>query len=152
VWGELLAVLALALTGPAAVVVATGGALGAAALAVWAGCVLFFAGGVFHVKMLLASAKFRHGLTTAQRWSVGRGHLVFHALLALVVTAGAAAAGGAAAGALLVAAFLPALARAFHGWATLDGTLPPLKRVGIRETILAVWFVGFGAAALRLLA
>jgi hypothetical protein len=140
-------VLALALTGPAAVVVATGGALGAAALAVWAGCVLFFAGGVFHVKMLLASAKFRHGLTTAERWSVGRGHLVFHALLALAVTARASAAG-----ALLVAAFLPALARAFHGWATLDGTLPPLKRVGIRETILAVWFVGFGAAALRLLA
>lgn len=36
--------------------------------------------------------------------------------------------------------FLPALIRAILTYVLLNGTLPPLKKVGMREAALALWF------------
>jgi hypothetical protein len=46
-------------------------------------------------------------------------------------------------------AYLPALGRALRGWMTLSNKLPSLRRVGVGETLYAVWFAGFLLGALR---
>ena len=45
-------------------------------------------------------------------------------------------------------AYIPALVRAFAGWAALSNRLPSLKRVGFGETFYALWFTGCFLAAL----
>jgi hypothetical protein len=129
-WGELAALPALTLPGPAACALAA--PLGAKALLVWGLSVAFFASGVFSVKLVLASAKFRNGLTARERWQLGWPHLTFHALLALALIGLRTP--------WLMAAFFPALLRAALTYAQLDGKLPPLKKVGMREAALALWF------------
>ena len=52
-------------------------------------------------------------------------------------------------GRLLALAYLPAIIRAWTGWASLSSQLPSLRRVGILETIYTVWFAVAMAAALQ---
>lgn len=149
-WGELLAVPALTMTAPAAFIVGDG-RLSAAAWWSWAVCALFFSSGILNVKMLLASARYRKGMTSAERLRIGRGNLGFHAAVAVTAAVSAFAWPGGTVGMLLAAAFAPAVVRAFYRWAKMDGTLPPLKRVGMQESVVALWFGAFAAAALRLI-
>ena len=129
-WGELAAIPALTLPGPAACALAM--PLGSKALLVWGLSIAFFASGVFAVKLVLASAKFRKGLTSKERWQLGWPHVTYHLLLALgMITLHSP---------WLAIAFLPALLRAVLTYVQLDGKLPPLKKVGMREAALAVWF------------
>ncbi len=145
-WGEILAVGALALTAPAAYVVARG-SLDGRAWYLWAACTFYFSSSIFFVKMLLAAVKVKGAFTPGDRWRVGRDNLLYHLLLACVVTAAAALQGGTGA-ALAAIAYLPALLRAFRGWATLSNKLPPLKRVGLGETFYSLWFTGCFLASL----
>ena len=147
-WGEILGVGALALTAPAAYVVARG-ALDSRAWTLWAACVLYFSSGIFYVKMLLAAVKVRRVIGWPERWRVGRDNLLYHLLLVGGVAVLAAQQGGRS-GLLVALAYLPALCRAFRGWATLTNRLPPLKRVGLAETFYSLWFLGCFLAALRL--
>lgn len=148
-WGEILAVGALALTAPAAWVVAFG-ALDSRAWWVWAACTLFFSSGVFFVKMLLAAARMRGEFRAPERWRAGRDNLVYHALL-LALVVGALWIPGGGAGILLALAYLPAILRAFRGWLRLSNVLPPLKRVGVLEVLYSLWFAGFFIVAVRAL-
>jgi hypothetical protein len=145
-WGEILGVGALALTAPAACVVA-GGALDGRAWMLWAACVLYFSSSIFFVKMLLAAVKVRGDFGWPERWRIGRDNLTYHVLL-VGGTVILAARFGAGSGLLVAIAYLPVLFRAFRGWATLSNKLPPLKRVGLAETFYSLWFMGFFLAAL----
>jgi hypothetical protein len=146
-WGEILGVSALVLTGPAGVAVMRG-AVDASAWLLWAVCALYFSGGIFHVKMWLEAVKHKKDWSAQTRWQVGRDHLVYHVLLLITLLLAAFHLPGSTA--LLVGlAFLPALCRAFWSWLCLAPQLPPLKRVGILETVYALWFAGFLIAALR---
>jgi hypothetical protein len=145
-WGEILAAGALALTAPAAYVVARG-TLDSRAWVLWACCTLFFSSSIFFVKMLLGAGKVRGDFGWPERWRVGRDNLLYHLLLAVSVAALALLRGGES-GVLAAVAYVPVLARAFKGWATLSNRLPPLKRVGAGETVYSLWFIGFIIAAL----
>ncbi len=145
-WGEILATGALALTAPAAYSVATG-RLDGFAWCLWAACTLYFSSSIFFVKMLLAAGKVRGAFGRRERWQAGRDNLNYHVLLVLIVVAVTALRGGPGAF-LALAAYLPALFRALRGWATLSNKLPPLKRVGMGETLYALWFIGFFLSAL----
>ncbi|MBI4551187.1 MAG: YwiC-like family protein [Candidatus Latescibacteria bacterium] len=149
-WGETLAVGALALTAPAAYVVARGG-LDPIAWSIWAACVLYFSSGIFYVNMLLSAARIRGEFDARDRWRVGRDLVVYHVLLILVVGGASLAIGGWAAP-LAALAYVPVLVRAFWGWATLSNELPPLTRVGLREVAYTLWFTGVFVAALRSMA
>jgi hypothetical protein len=146
--GELLGVLALTLTGPAAYVVSRG-ALDGMAWCLWGGVVLYFTSGVFMVNLLLAAARSKAPLNARARWRLGRGHVAYHVLLALLM--GYISATMSRLGALLfVLACAPFLTRAFAGWMTLSNQLPCLKRVGLAELLYTVWFAGFSTAWLHL--
>jgi uncharacterized membrane protein YhaH (DUF805 family) len=149
-WGEILAVSALTLTAPAVYAVADS-RLDARALVAWVGCTLYFASGIFFVKMLLASVKVKGTFTWPDRWRVGRDHVLFHALLVALLVVGAVVCAPRAplAVALVVAGYLPALYRAAKGWVGMSGHLPPLKKVGMGETVYAVWFAVFCGWALH---
>ena len=149
VLGELLAVGALAMTGPAAYVVGDG-RLDATALMIWTGNSLFYAGGVIHIKMYFRAATIKGEFHAAERLRAGRDNLLFHAALMLLVGWAAVKIGGPA-GTPAWLAFVPAILRAFKGIATLTNRLPPLKRAGILETVYAVWFTGLLTAAIRAL-
>ncbi len=99
--------------------------------------------------MMLEAAKARKIWCETKRREVGRDSLLYHTLLAITVCGTALAIGGKAA-LWLVAAYLPALLRAFQGWAKLTPELPPLKRVGMRETLFALWFMFCLLIAIRL--
>lgn len=146
-WGETLGVLALTLTGPAASVVARG-ALGSPAWRLWAGAALYFTSGVFYVNLLLAAARSKTALDTRTRWRLGRGHLIYHALLAALV--GCASVTMTPLPALLfVMAYAPILVRAFRGWIDLSNRRPNLKQVGMAELFYTLWFTGCWVAWLR---
>lgn len=146
VWGEILAVGALAMTAPAAYAVARG-ALEVTAWYLWAACVLYFSSSVFYVKMLLAAGTVRGEPGWRERWSLGRNNVIYHVLLLLIVLTAASQIGGWS-GALAAVAYAPILLRAFRGWTRLSNRLPPLKRVGLAETFYSLWFTGFLIAAL----
>ncbi len=146
-WGELLAVGALAMTGPAAWVVATG-RFPAVAWALWAACVLFFSSSIFNVKMLLSAVKVKGEPSPSDRWRLGRDTLIYHGLLTVILDAAAVRLGGLA-GVLVALAYLPIVARALASWATLSSKLPPLKRVGLLETVYSLWFVALLIAVIR---
>lgn len=145
--GELLAVPALALPASAATIALTGH-LTSVAVWVWIACTLFFASGIVSVKLLLASAKHRKDWSPALRGMLGRGHCAYHGALLVIVALAAIRLGGNA-GWLLLAAYLPAIVRAARVWWKLDGVLPPLKRVGMVETVIALVFITVAGAALR---
>jgi hypothetical protein len=146
-WGEILAVAALTLTAPAAYVVA-GGTQQAVAWCLWTVCILYFSSGVFHVKMLLAAAKVKGAFNARAQWHVARDNLLYHVLLVVVLSFTLAHLGGQAA-MLAALAFAPIIVRGLWSAATLSNKLPSLKRVGLTETMYAIWFVVSFSLALR---
>lgn len=146
VWGEALGVTALGLTAPAAWVAATG-SLAPEGWLVWAASVLYFSSAIFHVRMLLEAAKVKQQLTWKLRLKIARHNLVYHGLLSGIVAAGALAVGGRP-GFLGAMAFVPGILRALYATVRLDTKLPPLKRLGVLETLYSCWFAVFLILAL----
>lgn len=119
---QLLAIGGLTLTAPAAWYAATG-TLGRAAVVLWGLNALYFAGGVFYVKMHLAAAMNR-GVSAAVK-----ANLLYHGGVALTLLA-ATAVGWLSYAVVLV--FAPALGRACVGAARLSPVLR-IKRLGWTE-------------------
>lgn len=119
---QLLAVAGLTLTAPAAWYAATGD-LGGQAWRLWLLNALYFAGGVFYVKMHIAAASARG----ANKWRLGAPTLGYHGALAVV----------AALWWPVGAALLPAIARAVWGTATLSPRLR-IKRLGWSEVVVSL--------------
>lgn len=146
-WGEVLSVGALALTAPAAYAVALGH-LDVMAWCFWFSCMLYFSSSIFFVKMLLKAVKIKGKFGWKERWQVGRDNVIYHTLVILIVASVTLVQHDL--GAILsIVAYLPAVVRAFKGWATLTNKLPVLKRVGVGETLYSLWFIGFFLASLR---
>lgn len=146
-WGEMLAVAALTLTAPAAYVVA-GGTDRAAAWCLWTVCILYFSSGVFYVKMLLAAAKVKGAFSARTQWRVARDNLLYHVLMVVVLLFAFAHLSEHTA-TLAALAFAPVIVRGLWSAATLSNKLPSLKRVGLVETLYAIWFIVSFSAALR---
>ncbi len=146
-WGEILAVGVLALAAPAEYVVVTGH-LDGMAWCLWATCTLYFSSSVFFVKMLLGAVKVKGPFGWRQRWQVGRDSVLYHLLMAVVI-AGVALVHGDWGALLALFTFLPVIVRAGYGWSRLSRVLPPLRRVGVGETLYAVWFSLFFVLSLR---
>ena len=144
VLGEVLSVGGLALTGSAACVVATG-RLDLLAACVWIAFWTKYVSGIYNVKMLVGATKAR---AAAGRWQVGRGLLIYHAVLLTAVVAASVALGWPVGG-LVAMAYLPLFLRAFYGWWRLSGWAPKLKTIGLLELCYTLWFVIFASAALR---
>jgi hypothetical protein len=136
--GEILAVGALTLTAPAGVV-AGGGALNADAWRLWALCALYFSSGIFYVKMLLAALTIRGTLEKQERRRIGQEQRVYHALLPVLV-------GVLCIGcpllkiALIELAIVPVMVRAYIGQARLSNRKPSFQRIGMLESLYALWF------------
>lgn len=145
-WGEVLGVGALTLAAPAACTLAMG-RLNSEAWLLWVACLLYFSSGVFTVKMYLNAARAKREWNETRRREIGRDTLQYHLLLAGALIFAALRIGVGQSG-WIIAAYLPALIRALRGWARLTPVLPPLKRVGLQEALLAVWFTGCLLAAL----
>lgn len=146
-WGEILGVSALTLTAPAAYAAATG-TLHSVAWLVWVACLLYFSSGIFTVKMYLNAVRAKHDWSNARRSDIGRDALQYHLLLTVLLLVAAFRLSGNER-CWLLAAYLPALVRAFRGWAHLTPVLPSLKRVGMQEALLALWFMGCLLAMVR---
>lgn len=137
--GEILAVGALTLTAPAGVV-AGGGALDADAWRLWALCALYFSSGIFYVKMLLAALAVKGTIERQERRRIGRKQRIYHALLPALV-------GGLCIGSpvwrlvLIELAIVPVMVRAYIGEARLTNRTPSFKRVGMLESLYALWFI-----------
>jgi hypothetical protein len=139
---DLLAAAALALAAPAAVLAGHAAAVGPAA-ELWALCVLFFASGVAHVRLLLACARLRRAPAMELRraaWPSLALHLtlVAAAAFALLWRPGARTA-------LTALAFAPVVARGLWTAARARGHAPDLKRVGLLESAYALAFTGLVA-------
>jgi hypothetical protein len=144
-WGEVFGACALCLTGPAAVI-ALGGAWNQTAWLLWAACALFFAGGVTHVKMLLGAAPFKkQGLDAKTKFRIAGDNLALHIVMLVVAFFWALE----VAQPLILLAFAPLPLRAFWGIGKLSPQLPSLKRVGMVETVYALWFAVWIGFALR---
>lgn len=148
-WGEILGVAALTLTAPAAFA-ATQRALDTTAWLLWIGCVGYFSSGIFYVKMWLAAAKAKAIWNDSVRRQIGRDNLLYHLLLTLAVVACSLFLPWRA-GLALVVAYFPVLYRGLTGWAALSPSLPPLKRLGMLETLRALWFALFFVLVFRAL-
>jgi hypothetical protein len=126
---QLLAVSGLSLTAPAAWYVATG-RLDRDAGFLWTLNVLYFAGGLFYVKMHLAAAIRRKPLETMrQKLRIGAGVLIYHSALAAI-------------GVMLWPVglvFAPAVVRAIIGVWRLSPTLR-IKRLGWTEVAYSLVF------------
>ena len=134
--GELIGTAGLAMVGPTAHAVAVGDVERVGAI-LWLLLVLFFASGIFYVRMrirvLLAQRKGAPAVSRQARWSC----LVYHALLVVVVPSLAAA--SLIPWAMLLA-FAPAIWRAAAGLRRRDAALN-LKRLGWSEVGLTAAFV-----------
>ena len=130
---QLLGVAGLTLTAPAAWYVATG----ELAWRLWLLNGIYFAGGVFYVRMHLQAAIHRLELTDwAARFACGRANLLYHAGAAVAVL------GMAAAGIIawpVPLAFAPMVARALAGTMRLSPTLR-IKRLGWTEVAYSIGF------------
>ena len=146
VWGEAIGVTALGLTGPAVWIAATGSAAPEAWL-IWAASVLYFSSSIFHVRMLLAAAKVKQPLTWNLRMKLAHHNLAYHGLLLALVVAWGLVVGGRP-GLLGALAFGPGILRALYATVRLDTKLPPLKLLGVLETLYSSWFVVFFVWAL----
>ncbi len=141
VFGEVLAILGLTLTAPAAYLVGTG-AWSARALLLWALCVLFFTSSVFHVKhRLLAAQPRRAAERRAMRWASA----AYHVLLVVALVALAAAR---QVHLFVFVAFLPVVVRALTALRARPGR-PNLVRAGILEIVYSVLFLLFLTLAVR---
>lgn len=137
VFGELLAVPALTLAGPAAVVLGRGG-LTAEAWALWGLCIAYFGSGVLFVKMLLDFAKrSRRGGRVADS-VVARVSIAYHALLTALLAVGAVWLG--APGLWVMVGFAPVITRTGWGLTRLHKPLPKMVTVGVIETVYSAWF------------
>jgi hypothetical protein len=147
-WGEILAVGALSLTAPAAYIVARG-SVDAVGMCIWVACTLYFSSGIFFVKMWLNAVKHRDGFGLRERWVSGRDNVIYHVLLIGILAMIGLHLGGR--GAILsTLAYAPAVVRALVGWLLLKPKLPRLKRVGVMETVYAVWFTVLFITAIRI--
>ncbi len=133
---QLLAVAGLTLTAPAAWYTATG-RLGPEAGLLWLLNLLYFAGGVFYVKMHVAAAVQRKPLGQwRDRLKIGSATLVYYAALtaALSVLAVERSIPW-----LVLLAYAPVIARAVVGVNRLSATLR-IRRLGWTEVAYSVWF------------
>jgi len=134
--GELIGTAGLALVGPTAHAVAANGAQPIGAL-LWLLLSLYFAGGVFYVRMrirlMVAQRKGATAVSSRARWSC----LAYHALLLVLIPSLAAA--DVVPWAVLLA-FAPALWRAAAGLRRQDAILN-VRRLGWSEVGLTVAFV-----------
>lgn len=142
--GEAAAVLGLSLTGPAAVLVARGSDTLAAC--VYFDSVLFFLGGVLSVEAILAGVRQFPMETLRSRfqvmWMVVADHILLLIAAALLWARNPA-------GIAALIAVVPAILRVCWDWRRLGEMPKSLRRIGVRETLIAVWFVVFSAAALH---
>jgi hypothetical protein len=135
VFGELLAVIGLTITAPAAHYVALG-VWQKTALWLWALSALYFVSSVFYVKLRVLNA---HGRSDKIRQQMKLGCAFYHsfllgALLVLAITGSLSLFG--------VIAFAPALART--GWHLLRPTTDlNLRRIGVYEILNSVAFLAF---------
>ena len=127
---QLLAVLGLTLTAPAAWYAATG----KLEYRLWLLNALYFAGGVFYVKMHVAAAVARR----ADKLRQGAATMIYYGALAIV------AAGWWPVG----LAFVPVIVRAFVGVARLSPVLR-IKRLGWTEVFYSILFAGLLVFELR---
>jgi hypothetical protein len=142
---QLLAVSGLTLTAPAAWYVATG-ALDARAGWLWLLNVLYFAGGVFYVKMHIAAAIRRQPFKgLPERGRFGASVLAYHGGLVVILFV-LASRGVITFWALF--AYAPMVARAFVGVGRLGPTLR-IKRLGWTEVAYSVVFAVLLIAAMR---
>jgi hypothetical protein len=133
--GQVLAILGLTCTGPAAFLVARG-AWSPRALLLWALCALFFASSIFHVKARVLSVQPRRA---AAHDAMRRASAIYHAILLVALAAGVIA------GRLhpfLIAAFLPVVVRALLALVTPPGRLD-LTRAGVMEIVYSLVFLVF---------
>jgi hypothetical protein len=144
--GELIGVVGLCLTAPAAYVVSRG-RLDENAAVVFAACTLFFFSGVLFVQMLLKRLRAR-SLPGASRWGVARNVAIYHGGLAILLAILPAVL-PVRTSLLVVAAFAPALVRAMWGIARYKSQgVPSFKKIGVMESVYAAWFAVLIALAL----
>jgi hypothetical protein len=148
-WGEILGVAALTLTAPAAYTSATG-YLDVRAVIIWLACVAYYSSSVFYVKMWLTAAKLKKSWCESSRRRTGQQNNVYNVMLVIAVSISASQLVSAYAALAVLAAFAPAIMRSARGYIRLSPQLPPLKKVGLQETLYAVWFTALVAVALRL--
>lgn len=146
-WGEIISVLGLTITAPAAFV-AAGGALDGYAVCVWVICALYFAGGILNVKMNLTAVRLKRPLTNADRARVGAPNLLYHAALFALTVWWYVSVSHTVGALLLLLAYLPAVARSVYDTAKVSHRLPPMKKLGWREAAISVWFVACAIGAL----
>lgn len=139
--GEILAILGLTLTAPAAHYVGSRG-WDDTALWLWGFSALYFASSVFYIKWRVLAA---HGRETAQRDRARRQCAFYHAflLVALLLLVFAQQME-----IVLLVAFAPALGRALWYVAKPEERVN-LKRVGLWEIAHALFFLIFAALAFR---
>ncbi len=138
VWGELLGIAALCLTGPATWIVCTSHAPFESWLE-WGACLMFFGSGIFHVKMLLESGKLAK-VNTPEMYQRIVGPSRFYHLLVIPLALLPACLLGMR-GLWIALAFLPITYRAWRGILHPPCTIPPLRKVGYMETLYSVWFI-----------
>jgi hypothetical protein len=142
---QLLAVGGLTLTAPAAWYAATG-ALDARAWWLWLLNALYFASGVFYVKMHIAAAIRRQPFESlVDRAQYGAAVLAYHAGLVVVLLA--LASGGVISFRVLLA-YAPMVARAFIGVVRLKAVLR-IKRLGWTEVAYSIVFAALLMATMR---
>ena len=144
---ELLTVMVLALSAPAAYV-AGHGSLDKPAWYAWSCSVAFFGSGVLYVKMLILAAREKVEISRHRRWQLGRWVVTYHLLLMLLLLVHARRP-VAADPRLLAVAYVPVVVRAIYGWKRMSNQLVSLQRVGIMEIAFTIWFIGFAVAALK---
>jgi hypothetical protein len=140
--GEVLAILGLTCTAPAALLVARA-AWSPYTMWLWFLCVLFFASSVFHVKARVLAQQARRA---AARDAMRRASATYHIALFVALVAGAVAG---RLHPLLLAAYLPVIVRALVALVTPPGKLN-LTRAGVLEIFYSlVFLVGVTLAGLR---
>jgi hypothetical protein len=135
VLGEVLAILGLTATAPAAYLTALA-AWSPRAVGLWLWCALFFASSIFHVKARVLALQPRRA---AARDSMRRASAVYHVALLGVLVAGALLR---RVHPLCIAAFLPVIARALVALVTPPGRFS-LTRAGVLEIAYALAFLVF---------
>ncbi len=128
--GEVLGIMGLTLTAPAVAITAVGH-VDSRALLVWLSCILYFASGIFYVKMRVS-----HRLKPVHFSLRKRQCLAYHAvLLVLLIVASILL----QLPALMLLGFVPIITRAVWHAFRPGGTLD-LKQIGYREVLYTVIF------------
>ncbi len=146
-FGEALATWVAGIAAPFAYFVGTG-ADGSRALSLWIVQCAIGASGVFHVRMLLCAGRMRGVANEELRRRCGRGNLLYHAGMGIAMIAALRLAPIPFALCLMIGV-APLVARALLGWRRLGPRMPDFIRVGIGESLYAVWCASLSAAAFR---